>query len=43
MWRRWGGLDGLLADLMAEHAAQEIAVPDEGNLDADLRALARGG
>jgi hypothetical protein len=42
MWRRWGGLDGLLADLMAEHAAQEIAVPDEGNLDADLRALARG-
>ena len=27
---------------MAEHAAQEIAVPDEGNLDADLRALARG-
>src|SRR5260370_1712688 len=42
IYRRWGGLDGLLADLMAEHAAQEIPVPDEGNLDADLRALARG-
>ena len=42
IYRRWGGLDGLLADLMAEHAAQEIPVPDEGNLDAELRALARG-
>jgi AcrR family transcriptional regulator len=42
IYRRWGGLDGLLADLMAEYAAQEIPVPDEGNLDADLRALARG-
>src|SRR5260370_41103024 len=42
IYRRWGGLDGLLADLMAERAAQEIPVPDEGNLDADLRALARG-
>jgi len=41
IYRRWGGLDGLLADLMAEHAAQEIPVPDEGSLDADLRALAR--
>ena len=42
IYRRWGGVDGLLADLMAEHAAQEIPVPDEGNLDAELRALARG-
>ena len=42
IYRRWGGLDGLLADLMAEHAAQEIPVPDEGNFDADLHALARG-
>jgi AcrR family transcriptional regulator len=42
IYRRWGGLDGLLADLMAEYAAQEIPVPDEGNLDGDLRALARG-
>ena len=42
IYRRWGGVDGLLADLMAEHAAQEIPVPDEGNFDADLHALARG-
>src|SRR5258708_11935518 len=42
IYRRWGGLDGLLADLMADHAAQEIPVPAEGNLDAHLRALARG-
>src|SRR5258708_25599241 len=41
IYRRWGSLDGLLADLMAEHAAQEIPVPDEGDLDADLRTLAR--
>jgi AcrR family transcriptional regulator len=41
IYRRWGGLDGLLADLMAEQAAREIPVPDEGSLDADLRALAR--
>src|SRR5260370_4841521 len=39
---RWGGRDGRLGDRMAAHAAQEIPVPDEGNLDADLRALARG-
>jgi AcrR family transcriptional regulator len=41
IYRRWGSLDGLLADLMAEHAAQEIPVPDEGDLGSDLRALAR--
>jgi AcrR family transcriptional regulator len=40
VYRRWGGLDGLLADLMAGYAAQEITVPDEGDLGADLRALA---
>src|SRR5216684_4336805 len=40
VYRRWGGLNGLLADLMAGYAAQEITVPDEGDLAADLRALA---
>jgi AcrR family transcriptional regulator len=40
VYRRWGGLNGLLADLMAGYAAQEIAVPDEGDLGSDLRALA---
>ena len=39
IYRRWGSLDGLLADLMADYAAREIQVPDEGSLDADLHAL----
>ena len=42
IYRRWGSLQGLLADLMAERSAQQIPVPDTGDLDADLRALARG-
>jgi AcrR family transcriptional regulator len=42
IYRRWGSLNGLLADLMAEHAAREIRVPDEGSLDGDLHALANG-
>jgi AcrR family transcriptional regulator len=41
IYRRWGGLNGLLADLMAQYAAQEIPVPDTGHFDSDLRALAR--
>jgi AcrR family transcriptional regulator len=41
IYRRWGSMDGLLADLLAEVAAREIPVPDEGSLEADLRALAR--
>ena len=41
IYRRWGGLGGLLADLMAEYAAQEIPVPDEGDLGSDLQALSR--
>ena len=41
IYRRWGGLGGLLADLMAERAAQQIPVPDEGDLDRDLHALSR--
>jgi AcrR family transcriptional regulator len=41
IYRRWGRLDGLLADLMAQYAAREIPVPDTGHLDSDLRALAR--
>jgi AcrR family transcriptional regulator len=41
IYRRWRSLDGLLADLMAERAEQEIPVPDEGDLGSDLRALAR--
>jgi AcrR family transcriptional regulator len=41
IYRRWGGLGGLLGDLMADYAAQEIPVPDEGDLGSDLRALSR--
>jgi len=41
IYRRWGGLGGLLADIMAGHAEQEIPVPDEGDLGLDLRALSR--
>lgn len=41
IYRRWGGLNGLLADLMAGYAAQEIPVPDEGDLGSDLRTLSR--
>ena len=40
IYRRWGRLNGLLADLMVQYAAQEIPVPDTGHLDSDLRALA---
>jgi AcrR family transcriptional regulator len=41
IYRRWRSLDGLLADVMAERAEQQIPVPDEGDLGSDLRALAR--
>jgi AcrR family transcriptional regulator len=41
IYRRWGGLNGLLADLMAEYAGQQIPVPDEGSLGADLCVLSR--
>jgi AcrR family transcriptional regulator len=42
IYRRWGSLNGLLADLMAERAARAIRVPDEGSLEGDLHALANG-
>jgi AcrR family transcriptional regulator len=41
IYRRWGSLEGLLADLMGEQAARNIPVPDEGDLGSDLRALSR--
>jgi len=41
IYRRWGGIDRLLAELMTEHAAAEVPVPDSGDLHSDLRALAR--
>jgi len=41
IYRRWGGIDQLLADLMTEQAAVEVPVPDCGDFHSDLRALAR--
>ena len=41
IYRRWGSLNGLLADLMPQYAEREIPVPDTGQFDSDLRALAR--
>jgi AcrR family transcriptional regulator len=42
IYRRWGGLSGLLADIMAGYAAREIPVPDRGDLGSDLQVLSRG-
>ncbi len=41
IYRRWGSLEGVLADLMGEQAARDIPLPDEGDLESDLRALSR--
>jgi AcrR family transcriptional regulator len=41
IYRRWGSLEGLLADLMADRSARDVPVPDTGGLDTDLRAMAR--
>jgi AcrR family transcriptional regulator len=41
IYRRWGGVGGLLADLMEGLAAQQIPVPDDGDLGSDLRTLSR--
>jgi AcrR family transcriptional regulator len=41
IYRRWGGLAGLLGELMTGYAAQEIPVPEEGDLGADFRELSR--
>lgn len=41
IYRRWGGLGGLMADLLRGYAAQEIPVPYERDLDSALRALSR--
>ena len=41
IYRRWGGLGGLMADLLRSYAAQQIPVPDEPDLDSALRALSR--
>ncbi|MFI6449281.1 TetR/AcrR family transcriptional regulator [Kitasatospora sp. NPDC050543] len=41
LYRRWGGMDGLIADALASSADQAWPIPDTGTLDEDLRLLAR--
>jgi AcrR family transcriptional regulator len=40
IYRRWGGVDGLVADALRHAAREPWPVPDTGSLDGDLRGLA---
>ena len=42
VYRRWGSIEGLVLDLMRDQTARRVPTPDTGDLDADMRALARG-
>jgi len=42
VYRRWGSVEGLLLDLMRDQTASRVPAPDTGDLDTDMRALARG-
>lgn len=39
LYRRWGSVEGLLADALLKTASGEWSVPDTGNLEDDLTAL----
>ncbi|MFB7373360.1 TetR/AcrR family transcriptional regulator [Streptomyces sp. NPDC056222] len=41
LYRRWGSLEGLLADALDLAGEDSWTPPDTGSLDGDLRALAR--
>src|SRR4029453_14191861 len=41
LYRRWGGKDRLVAEALEAAAERRIQVPDSGDIDQDLRALAR--
>ena len=41
VYRRWPTLPDLVAAAVTEHAEQHVTVPDTGDLQNDLRALAR--
>jgi AcrR family transcriptional regulator len=41
LYRRWGGKERLVAEAIEAAAADRIEVPDTGDVDHDLRALAR--
>ncbi|WP_406105604.1 TetR/AcrR family transcriptional regulator [Micromonospora globbae] len=41
VYRRWGGVEGLIADALELASGEPWPVPDTGDLTGDLRALAR--
>jgi AcrR family transcriptional regulator len=41
LYRRWGGIEGLLADTLDLAGEDDWSPPDTGSLEGDLRALAR--
>jgi hypothetical protein len=41
VYRRWGGVDGLVVDALALADEDDWAPPDTGSFDRDLRELAR--
>ncbi|GLY89322.1 TetR/AcrR family transcriptional regulator [Actinoallomurus iriomotensis] len=41
VYRRWGTLEGLLVDALTFFADQSVPTPDTGDIDGDLRELAR--
>ncbi|WP_316526763.1 TetR/AcrR family transcriptional regulator [Kitasatospora brasiliensis] len=41
LYRRWGGVDGLVADALAASADQPWPLPDTGDLRQDLRRITR--
>ncbi|WP_245236053.1 TetR/AcrR family transcriptional regulator [Streptomyces durhamensis] len=40
VYRRWGGVDGLIADALALSADQPWPIPDTGNVDEDIQLMA---
>lgn len=41
LYRRWGGLEGMVADALAMAGEDTWSPPDTGSLEGDLRELAR--
>ena len=41
LYRRWGGVDGLVAEALASSAEAHWPVPDTGSLAGDLREITR--
>ena len=41
VYRRWGSLEGLVVDLMTQASSVDRPAPDTGNVETDLREVAR--